>query len=225
MRRSLGPAWILAGLTLGPIACTPPVPPQSVALSEAVGERISVTQASHEAFLAQYFASSRARVEDFLQQRWIPRFLANFTADSQLMEALTDSALVGPSADQERGALVLDFASAAIAEIEDQRRSLLRPIDRLEREALAELRASYADLQAMNASITAYLASTQKISETQDDVLRRLHLLQSRDAALEKAVRLSDRIDRVLDAAGEIETIHAQLQRVVSDLDLGPGEE
>ena len=62
--------------------------PQAVILSRTVGERLPDIQASHEAFVSAYFEVYRQRVQDFLDERWIPTFLGNFVADSQLMEKL-----------------------------------------------------------------------------------------------------------------------------------------
>jgi hypothetical protein len=227
MRRSIPVALAALALTLSLLStgCTPPVPPQAAELSRAVGDRIAATQASHEAFLMEYFESSRARVEDFLQQRWIPEFLANFTADAELMELLSDSTLVGQRGDEERGAIVMDFATAAIKEIEAQRRSLLRPIDRLEREALKELRANYADLNAMNASVTSYIESVQKLSEARDAILYRLDLLEARDQAVRDAAALNDEISRILEGADEAEGIYRRLQDLVDEFGPRPQED
>jgi len=215
-RRSLSALAFVLLVTI--VACTPPVPPQATELSRAVGERIAATQASHEAFVTEYFASSRARIDDFLRQEWIPEFLANFTADAELTKLLTDSTLVGRAGDEERGAIVLDFATAAMDEIEVQRRSLLRPVDRLERQTLKELRASYDDLIAMNASVTSYIESTQNLSEAQGNVLRRLDLLEVRDRALDDATDLHDRIEGILDRAEEAQDLFDQLQDFLDQL-------
>ena len=183
--------------------CTPQVPPQTVELSRAIGERVSANQASHEAFVAEYFASSRGRVEDFLQHRWIPEFLATFTRDAELMSLLEDPSL----GDDERGQIVLEFAEAAVVEIERRRRELLAPLDALEAEALRELRAGYTDLHAMNVSVTGYLESIHEVSEMQEDVLRRLRLQRARDDALEQVTEVNRVLERTLEGAGEAEEI------------------
>src|SRR3954469_569520 len=64
------------------------VPPQAVVLSRTVGERLPDLQASHEAFVSAYFDVARQRVDDFLDQRWIPTFLGKFVQDADLMQKL-----------------------------------------------------------------------------------------------------------------------------------------
>lgn len=79
------------------LAACASVPPEAVELSQVAGRRVADAQASHEALAAAYFDLSRQRIEDFIDQRWTPRFLATFVADANLMDdlaapvALTDS--------------------------------------------------------------------------------------------------------------------------------------
>ena len=81
--------WLLACLAVvtHTVSCAS-VPNESVELSVVVGERITDMQASHEAFVQEYFRLSQDRVEDFLINRWVPRFLDNFVRDAQLMTLL-----------------------------------------------------------------------------------------------------------------------------------------
>ena len=64
------------------LAACASVPPEAVELSQVAGRRVADAQASHEALAAAYFDLSRQRIEDFIDQRWTPRFLANFVAGS-----------------------------------------------------------------------------------------------------------------------------------------------
>src|SRR6266567_5646769 len=72
------------------------VPAQAVVLSRTVGERLPDLQTSHEAFVSVYFQLARARVEDFLDQRWIPTFLGNFVQHADLMQKLENVQALTP---------------------------------------------------------------------------------------------------------------------------------
>ena len=94
--------------------------------------------------------------------------------------------------DAERGQVMLDFAEVALAEIEAQRSELMDPLFRQEEEVLDHLAESYTQLELAQTQVTAYLASAQEVTRSQDEVLQAMGIREVRDDALDRAVRLSD---------------------------------
>ena len=107
--------------------------------------------------------------------------------------------------DTERGQIVLEFAEAAMGQIERQRRELLAPISAQERQVLGELRANYAETMEIQAAITAYLGSVQRVKEEEDAVLRRLNLLRARDSVVARAIALNEDVVRLTGQAQNAE--------------------
>ncbi len=209
------------------LSCTS-VPSEVVSLSSAVEERIVATQVSHEAFVSQYFAASRTRIEDFLQYRWIPAFLEDYVRRADLMTQLAQPAALdsldtvqlrselerlpirGPQqtdvvgavnralGDAKRGETVLLFAEAGFEEIARQRRELLDPIDRQEETALEQLLANYAELLSMQKTVTEFLTSIREVKEMEESVLKQLKLQEERDRIVHGAIDLNDDIAKIL---------------------------
>ena len=224
------------------------VPPQAVILSRTVGERLPDLQASHEAFVSAYFEVSRKRVDDFLDQRWIPTFLGNFVRDANLVQKLENvepltsdqntqlqaklqesgisaadqikvlRAVNSAFGDPDRGKLVLLFSERALKEIETKRKSLLNPIDEQERQTLEELRKVYAQVEQAQGTVTAHLSSIQKVSEEQDQVLARLGLLKERDAIVEKALQTNQTIMEIIDSGKDAAKTVEELQEFTNKL-------
>ena len=224
------------------------VPPQAVVLSRTVGQRLTDIQASHEAFVRAYFQVTRERLEDFLINQWTPTFLSKFVDKADLMnklenvQPLTDEqkarllaslqAASVSSADQskviqavgnalggtERAQLVLQFSKAAMDQIEQKKRSLMNPIDDLERQTLTELEKSYAQVQEAQGTVTAHLSSISKVTEEQDKVLKQLGLLQKRDALIESAVDANQRIMGILNAGKDVERTLSDLEEQIKNL-------
>jgi hypothetical protein len=94
--------------------------------------------------------------------------------------------------DAERGQIMLDFAEVALAEIEAQRSELIEPLNQQEEMVLDHLAESYAQLQQAQTQVTAYLASAQEVTRSQDEVLEAMGIRQLRDNALRRAVQLSE---------------------------------
>jgi hypothetical protein len=205
-------------------------------------------QSSHEAFVSAYFQLSRARVEDFLDQRWIPTFLGNFVQQADLMQKLENVQALTPeqntrlqaklqdagisTADQpkvihavnsafgdpDRGKQVLLFSEAALKQIEAKRKSLLNPIDEQERRSLEELRKIYAQVEQAQSTVTAHLSSIRKVTEEQDQVLARLGLLKGRDAIVDKALQTNQEIMGIIDAGKDAEKTVQELEDVANKL-------
>ena len=229
------------------VGCSASVPPEAVDLSKAVGERISATQASHEAFVTEYFAASRARIEDFIRWRWTPEFLETFVRDSKvadmliqphpfdeddlarLQEEFSASGVARPQdaiaaaeralGDRARGETILQFAEAAWDQIDAKRRELVDPLNGMEAEALKQLRANYSELSAMNGTITGHLQSVVEVHEMQNDVLHRLDLLDERDAALERVTSTNRAVERVLSGAQKADEIVGKLKSLLGKND------
>lgn len=239
LKKIAAPVLILLIVTLN--SCVR-VPSQAVVLSRTVGERLPELQASHEAFVSAYFQLSRERVEDFLDQRWIPMFLGNFVERANLMQRLQNVQPFTPEqnnrlqaslqqagipaddqlkivravdsafGDPDRGKQVLLFSEAALKQIEIKRKSLLTPIDEQERQSLEALRKVYAQVEQAQGTVTAHLSSIQKVTQEQDQVLARLGVLKERDAIVQKALDTNQEIMGILDAGKDAEQTVQELE-------------
>jgi hypothetical protein len=132
-------------------------------------------------------------------------------SDTTAARAATTQALGGG----ERGEVVLAFAEAAVGEIETKRRALLDPIDALERQTLAELRAVYSQVISAQNTLSAHLHSLVEVQAGQDRLLERAGLLDQRDEMLRRALAANDRVGNVLDTA---ETIDQAITTLMNDL-------
>jgi hypothetical protein len=89
-------------------------PRETVELAEIVDRQIAEMQASHEKFVRLYYGKLRDDVDHFMEQKWIPQFLANAVEGT------------GPSSEQFRNDLdmayklaTLDWESVEIDRIQD----------------------------------------------------------------------------------------------------------
>jgi len=218
------------------------VPSQAVVLSRTVGQRLVDLQGSHEAFVRAYFQVTRQRLNDFLVNQWTPTFLGNFVETSDLMNRLENvqplteeqkarllaslQAASISSADQtkvmqavsnslggtDRGKLVLQFSKAAMDKIELKKKSLLDPVDDLERQTLTELGKAYAQIEEAQGTVTAHLSSISKVTEEQDKVLKQLGLFEKRDAIIDGAIDANQKIVDILGTGADPDKILADLE-------------
>ncbi len=101
------------------------------------------------------------------------------------------------------GMVLLDFSKAAQDQINQQRKSLMKPINQQEAYVLDQLRMGYADLVRSNVAIKGYLASVVKLVEQRDAVYQKLGVLETQKKIVDVATRLSDDAVMTLNAAKE----------------------
>jgi hypothetical protein len=99
------------------------------------------------------------------------------------------------------GMVLIDFSKATQEQINQQRKSLMKPIDQQEAYVLDQLRMGYADLLRSSAAIKGYLASVVKLVEQRDAIYQKLGVLETERKMVDVATRLSDDAVMTLNAA------------------------
>ena len=84
-------------MTLLVVGCASTMGPATAKLSAEVGDRVAEMQGLHIHSIKSFFDGERQRVEDFLEEQWIPLFLKNYLATSHLMEVIEQTAFIGES--------------------------------------------------------------------------------------------------------------------------------
>lgn len=129
---------------------------------------------------------------------------------SAVVTAINNAAIGGRA---QLGRVMIGFSQEALAQIAKQRAAMLDPINQQEQLVLSNLRTSYAQLQAEQATVKAYLSSVVNVTQAQDAVLQRAGLLQQRNQALNAAAMASADAARLLADANSAEQFITKLQQ------------
>ena len=222
------------------------VPNEAVQLASLVGERIVDVRKAHIFAVQNNFASTQDRINTFMDEKWVPHYLDNFVKEANLTDEINKAvpfsstelaALRGELSllsvgaggedeiidavsrafgDAERGQIVLEFAAAAMQNINAQREELLAPVKKREKEVLSELEAIYFDLVKMQNAVTAHIQSAAEVESVQDDILERLGLLQKRDEIVEDALALNEKLEGAIKRGNEVESVVKQLEELAN---------
>jgi hypothetical protein len=180
------------------------IPPEAPELSAELGRRLGAIEASHRALLHAWIDEKEARVEDFLQDRWIPRFARNYFSQPHASALWEQVATEGDAEDRMR--YLLTVAPELLAEIDRQRRSMLAPLYALERTVEGRVAAEYDQARAINHTLTTYLVSASEVDEVRRRYLERFGvgdeelagLLEEADAAVTTLVEKRAEAQEVL---------------------------
>lgn len=177
------------------------IPPEAPELSGQLGARISSLESAHVRLLEAFFFEKRRKVDDFVQEVWVPVFAQEFFDDPKIdavwkqvvqsqdpKDRLIFITLVGPKLQQK---------------INRKRIELIQPLDELEATIKNKLKSEYDQTRAINTTLTAFLQSASKVEENRK---RYLDMIGITDNVVEKFVNETDQaVSDLVDTARNIE--------------------
>jgi hypothetical protein len=162
MDAKLKMAFALMGLFLiGGCATIPSEAPQ---LSAQLGTRISAVETSHRRLLADFFDEKRKRVDEFIQEEWVPLFAQELFTDSKIVSYWEQ--VVKSQDRNERLKFLVLVGPRLQKKINAKRLELIQPLDDLERTIALRLKSEYDNMRAINNTLTTFLLSASKVEET-----------------------------------------------------------
>ena len=155
-------AFLLMGFLL--ILGCATIPSEAPQLSAQLGTRISAVEASHRRLLADFFNEKRRRVDEFIQEEWIPLFAKELFSDPAIAETWDE--VVRSQQTEDRVKFILMAGPRLQKKINAKRLELILPLDELERTIASRLKDEYDQMRAINNSLTSFLVSASKVEET-----------------------------------------------------------
>lgn len=197
------------------------VPPEASALSEQLGSRLTAIERAHRNLVEDFFVQKRQRVDEYIDEVWLPVFAQEFFADPANQALWSEVIASNNRSDPVRFVMVV--GPALQQNINAQRTQLIKPLDELEQEVLRQISAEYQSAQSMNQSLTAYLHTVSDIGENRTRYLSQLGVdegdltgfIEQADAAV---TRLINQVDTVGDYANSVSTYQESLNTLLEEL-------
>jgi hypothetical protein len=212
-------AFMLIGLCLI-IGCAT-IPSEAPQLSAQLGTRISTLEASHKRLLADFFNEKRRRVDEFIQEEWIPLF-ANELFSNPTIAGHWDG-VVRSQEMGDRVKFILVAGSKLQKRINAKRLELIQPLDELERKITLGLKSEYDQMRAINNTLTSFLLSASKVEEARR---RYLELVGISEKEIDDFISETDQAINELAGVGEIakdivkdtETFKSKIERIIKKI-------
>jgi len=173
------------------------IPPEAPELSAQLGSRIAAMEGAHFRLLDSYFNEKRAKVDEFVQETWIPIFAKEFFEDQEMASMWNEVVASGDSRDRLR--FLTMMGPKLLTLFDNKRKELIRPLDLLEQSIQAKIKAEYEGMYAVNNTLTSFLYSASKVEENRK---RYLGVAGVTDSAFDKAVKDTDKAVEFLLSAG-----------------------
>lgn len=187
-----------AMLALGGCASIPPEAPE---LSAQLGSRISSLESAHIRLLQEFFLEKRRKVDNFIQEVWVPVFAKELFGDPRIDTVWKQ---VVQSQDPKDRLKFITLVGPKLQEkINRKRTELIQPLDELEMTIKNKLKSEYDQTRAINNTLTAFLQSASKVEENRK---RYLDMIGIHDKGVDKFINDTDQaVSELVDAAQNIE--------------------
>ena len=198
MRNSVSIFIVTVILALGGCASIPPEAPE---LSAQLGTRISSLESAHIRLVHEFFLQKKRKVDDFIQEVWVPEFAKEFFNDPRIDKVWTE---VVKSQDAKERLKFITLVGPKLQEkINKKRIELIQPLDELETNITNNLKSEYDQTKAINNTLTAFLQSASKVEENRK---RYLDMIGITDNTIDKFVNDTDQaVSELVDSAKNIE--------------------
>ncbi|MER2512124.1 MAG: hypothetical protein ABTQ25_06855 [Nitrosomonas ureae] len=163
------------------------IPSEAPELSAQLGARISSLEAAHVRLLQEFFRDKRLRVDDFVQDVWVPIFAQEFFSDPKV--DATWKQVVQSQDAKDRLTFITLAGPKLQVKINQKRVELIQPLDELEAVIRSKLKSEYDQARAINNSLTAFLQSASKVEENRK---RYLDMIGAASTDIDKFVNQTD---------------------------------
>jgi len=153
---------ILAGLLV--LTGCASIPSEAPELSAELGKRISAIEDSNITLLERFFDQKREEVDRFIEDEWVPEFAKQFFSNETISRAW--DTIVREDDREQRLLFLVKIGPKLQERINNKRLELIRPLDELERRIEREVRSEYDQARAINNTITSFLMSSSKVTES-----------------------------------------------------------
>lgn len=151
--------------------------------------------------LHEFFAEKRRRVDDFIQETWVPVFAGEFFGDPRVNAVWQQ--VVQSQDPKDRLKFIVMVGPKLQEKINRKRLELIQPLDELEATIMTKLKAEYDQTRAINNTLTSFLQSASKVEENRK---RYLDMIGVTDREVDKFVAETDQaVSELVVAARTIE--------------------
>ena len=184
MRRVTRALVLATALAVGGCAHIPPEAPE---LSAQLGGRISALEVAHVRAIEKFFAERRLRVDEFIQQIWVPTFAGDFFEEKEINDVWKQ--VVASKDPNDRLQFLVIVGPRLQKKINEKRVELMKPLEDLEREVKSKLKIEYDQARGINNTLTAFLQSASKVEANRK---RYLEMLGITDKQVDKFIDETD---------------------------------
>lgn len=190
------------------------IPPEAPELSVELGNRLTAIEQANLTLLHRFFDLKRENVDRFIAEEWIPIFAEEIFSAPEMQSAW--NTIVSEDNTTDRLRFLLTVSPRLQQRINQKRSELIQPLEEIERRIEERIEGEYAQARSINNSITSFLFSASKISESRN---RYLEMVGVTDEDIGSAIEsVDDAVNNLLSSATAAETTTRKAEEYLQKL-------
>ena len=214
--RSIMPLVLICAL----VSCVT-IPKEASQLSFEIGQQMNRIEAAHLNLLDAFFQEKKDKIDEFMQNVWLPKFAETFLNQPDIAAAWELARSTNQQIDILN--LILLLGPKLQGEINNRRLELIQPLEILQGKVKAQIQSDYNLAESMNLTLTSYLQSAQSVAANRDDFLNMLGISQESvnsvvdqtDAAFAKLSSIGQKIE---DAEATFNSTKEAIAKIVDNI-------
>jgi len=191
------------------------IPKESLVLSNTLGNDLVILHNSHRYIIQLYYQKIKDNINAYVEEVYAPYFIGKLlnielerykNGESSLFKSIEDVSK-SPTSEVTKETLnyMEDVLGVVKQNMDQQKESLLSPIETQEKELLNKINRSYENVLLANTSITNYLKSVRKLKETQQEVLSMVGLSAADTTVINNLMIVSEKVNDAVRAGKKID--------------------
>ena len=171
--------YLIIGLFFSITSCVS-IPKAAPDLSLELGKQVRSLEVNHKLFVQKFFDEKRKRVDEFIEEEWLPLFARNFFQDSMVWAVYVEITNL-PDGEKQEELLnfILNTGPRLQEKLNTKRQEMIQPLDDLQQEIEDQLTLQYNEIQTLNNSLTNFLSSASKVEQNRETYLQALGIKQN----------------------------------------------
>ncbi|MGK9368281.1 hypothetical protein ACSSWA_05230 [Melioribacter sp. Ez-97] len=194
------------------LACSS-VPKETVELNSTIGRDVSAIRSAHLETVRLYYNRIEEEINEFIDEVYLPYTVNNLTREFGGEIFVMDSTTGKPVLDFELTKVLIEEISK---EVENYRRSKLKPVRAQRDSVLSALDGAYQKIIYANSVVTGYLRSTVKVKDLQNELIA---MAVPGNLGVEAGKQISEISEKISLLKKKIETKEENLENIIKEFE------
>lgn len=190
--------------------CAAHIPREAVYLSDDLGKMLDSARRAHLELLSDYMNERRHRVDEFMMDKWLPKFW-----DTSMNDPRTKAIFDAAASNEEREQLYQEFVADAMPILFETKTQFDQALSEMEEVLRDDIEEHYSNMRAANTGLTELLLSAVAVDSAKKELVSGLRSATSKLIPWHSVDDGMNKIESVLTTAPDPAALPQKIQDII----------